>query len=310
MRSGFLIILIAALLFSGGYFYTVAESVCPVPIPYSLGMLDERFNLSKEEALAVLQQAESVWERATEREIFEYQEDGALQVNFIFDERQELSNTEDLLKEKLDATENVGNAFKETYATLVNNYNTLRIDYSTKADLYEQKLQAYNTEVAQYNNRGGAPAHVYESLARRKKELADEQTFLNAQSNKLNALVSEINVVGEKANSVINTYNDGVGVYNKTFGEPREFTQGDYTNNTIKIYKFESTEELVLVLVHELGHALALNHVEGKESVMHYLLGGQSPDMSLSTADLQEFDRVCGKKNIWEKLNLVFQLQQ
>lgn len=73
------------------------------------------------------------------------------------------------------------------------------------------------------------------------------------------------------------------------------------------MYTFETPEELTLVLVHELGHALSLNHVEGEASVMHYLLGGQQAHVALSEEDLVEFNRVCGEKSLWEKLRLLFE---
>lgn len=292
------------ILFGGGYFYYIAQAVCPAPISYSIGSIDSRFNLSEDEVRVALSEAESVWEDATGRNLFSYEEDGKLVVNFVFDDRQEFVNAEDTLKEKLDETENISESIKNTYASLVSQYNELRISYATKVEQYERKLNAYNDEVEKYNNSGGAPSDVYSTLSKQKRALDAEQTSLNALSNKLNVLVKEINNIGDKGNLLINTYNSGVNLYNESFGEPREFTQGDYTNSTIKIYTFENKTELDLVLVHELGHALSLNHVEGKDSAMYYLIGGQSPDIGLTAADLAEFDQVCGEKNIWEKIKV------
>lgn len=289
------------LLFGGGYFYYIAQAVCPVPIAYSIGEIDERFDLNEDEARVIISEAESVWEDATGRNLFSYEEDGELVINFVFDNRQKFIEAEDQLKEKLDATENVSDELQNTYASLVSEYNELRVSYATKVEIYEKRLQRYNAEVEKYNEQGGAPADVYEALSKEKEALDAEQSSINSLSSKLNVLVEEINSIGEKGNSLIDTYNEGVGVYNKTFGEPREFTQGDYVNGTITIYTFEDAEELKLVLVHELGHALSLGHVEGKESAMYYLIGEQPEELVLSAEDIGEFDRVCGEKSIFQK---------
>lgn len=309
MRSGFAIVLIATILFGGGYFYYIAQAVCPVPISYTLGDIDERFELTRDEAKLAIAEAESVWENATGKNLFSYEEDGELVINFVFDERQQLVDAEGELKERLDATENISDAIGETYAELVAQYNELKLDYADRVERYERDLNVYNEEVERYNRQGGAPADVYEALSERKESLNDEQTDLNELAAKLNTLVNDINSVGEKGNTIINTYNKGVNVYNEAFGEAHEFTQGDYTNKTIKVYTFEDKQELRLVLAHELGHALSLDHVEDERSVMHYLIGGQTQSDSLSKQDLAEFDRVCGEKNLFEKLKFSLQIR-
>jgi seryl-tRNA synthetase len=178
------------------------------------------------------------------------------------------------------------------------------VTYADRVEAYERKLNAYNEEVEKYNEQGGAPEEAYESLSERKKQLNKEQAELNNLASELNKLVAEINNIGDRGNNLINTYNQGVSVYNETFGESHEFTQGDYSNSTIKIYTFEDKQELKLVLVHELGHALSLGHVEGEGSMMHYLIGEQPRDAVLSEADLAEFNRVCGDISLIDRIKL------
>lgn len=307
MRKGFSISLMTAVLFGGGYFYYIAQAVCPAPLAYSLGDIDERFNISRDEARLVISEAESVWEDATGKNLFTYEESGKLKINFMYDTRQQFVTREDVLKEKLDTTQGMSEEVGATYKTLVAEYDKLKMSYEVKVDAYENNLQTYNAQVERYNKQGGAPADVYERLAVEKEKLNAEQKSLNALSASLNALVKQINAVGEKGNTLISAYNQGVGVYNKTFGEPHEFTQGDYSNSTIKIYTFEDREELKLVLVHELGHALSLNHVEDEKSAMYYLIGKQPSPVVLSKEDLLEFNRVCGDISLWQKLKLSFQ---
>jgi len=305
MRKGFSIVLMATILFAGGYFYYIAQAVCPIPLSYSIGDIDDRFDFSKDDARLALSEAESIWEDATGKNLFSYEEEqGDLTINFVYDERQEFVEAENKLKDKLDATENISEAISETYAELVERYNDLRIQYADKVERYERRLNVYNAEVEKYNQEGGAPEEAYASLNKEKESLNKEQKDLNALAKQLNELVTQINDIGERGNTLISSYNEGVNVYNETFGESHEFTQGDYSNSTIKIYTFESEEELRLVLVHELGHALSLDHVEGEASIMHYVIGKQPKDASLSEADLAEFNRVCGDISIFDRIKL------
>jgi small-conductance mechanosensitive channel len=305
MRKGFTVALMATVLFGGGYFYYIAQAVCPTPLAYSLGDIDERFDISRDEARLIISEAESVWEDATGRNLFSYEEDGKLVINFQYDNRQKLVTSEGALKDELDATENMSEEVKNTHQTLVTEYDKLKATYTKKVSVYEKNLQAYNGEVEKYNKEGGAPEDVYASLSEQKEKLDAEQKSINELSNSLNTLVKEINAIGEKGNTLIKNYNQGVGVYNKTFGEPREFTQGDYSNSTIKIYTFEDREQLKLVLVHEFGHALSLDHVEGEQSSLYYLIGKQPKTVALSEQDLEEFNRVCGEHTLWQKIEVL-----
>jgi len=303
MRKGFALAMMITLLFGGGYFYYIAQAVCNIPITYKIGTLDERFNLTHDEARLAISEAESLWEDATGMNLFSYEADGELTINFVFDERQAFVEAENELKDKLDATENISEAIGETYATLVQQYSELEITYKSRVETYERRLNVYNTEVERYNNEGGAPSEIFAQLEAQKDTLAQEQRDLKSLERRLNTLVDEINNIGEKGNSIIRTYNQGVTVYNETFGESHEFTQGDYRSKTIMIYTFENKEELKLVLAHELGHALALGHVENEHSVMHYLIGGQT-ELALSQEDLSEFNRMCGNNSLIERLKL------
>lgn len=294
MRSGFSVLLIVAVLFGGGYFYYIAEAVCPVPLSYRIGTLDERFGLSEEAAQLAVAGAEGVWEDATGRNLFTYDEAADFTINFVFDERQALADAEEDFKDRLDQTEGMNEEIAKKYEQLVAEYKLLKDVYSKTVSAYETELAAYNEKVETYNRAGGAPPKEYAALEKTKIELDKERNKLNTQAKNLNALVVEINKVGSEGNRIIETYNQGVETYNQTFGEPREFTQGDYQGELINIYTFADTNELELVLTHELGHALHLGHVANSKSVMYYLIGDQDRDITLTTEDLDEFNHVCG----------------
>ena len=281
----------------------MAQAVCPAPLAYSIGEIDESFDLSFDDARLALSDAESVWEDATGQNLFIYDGDAPFTVNFIYDERQEYTDAEGSFKDKLDQTQDVSDAISDTYAELVANYNDLQIIYSDKVEQYEQNLAKHNAQVASYNEDGGVTKELYDELQERKAVLDAEQASLNALSQELNGLVREINKVSDRGNVLVETYNRGVEEYNHTFGESREFTQGTYSSDKrIDIYTYADSGELRLVLAHEFGHALSLDHVTNEESVMYFLIGEQPADTVLTKEDMEEFVRVCSTHTIWDTI--------
>ncbi len=302
MRSGFSIIFVATVVFAGGFFYNLAQAVCPTPLSYRVGELNEQFELSLDEAKVAISEAAELWEEMTGQNLFSYDEEATFTINFVFDERQEFADAETSFKDKLEAAESVNSSVGETHTTLLEEYQDLQQIYTNQVKDFEDRLLAYNQEVEEYNKQGGAPVEAFEALEQEKVDLDIERQTLDQLANQLNEMADEINRLGEKGNALIENYNEKVGVFNEQFGESREFTQGDYQGDKINIYTYKDKLELRTVLAHELGHSLSLDHVEGEESVMHYLIGGQPPDLSLSLTDVAEFNRVCGDMSIWDKI--------
>lgn len=303
MRSGFGFTLVVTIIFASGYFFYTALAICPIPITYRIGELDSRFNLTEEEARLAVAEAESVWEDATGQNLFTYDAESNFTVNFVYDERQAFSEAEGTYREKLDSAEQVTETINGQYSELVAAYDELQVTYEAKTALYEAELAAYNETVATYNDAGGAPPDVYTELQATKRALAREQIAIEVLREKLNHLVDQINLVSTRGNAVVERYNDGVEKYNETFGKVREFTQGTYsTEGRIDIYTFANKAELQLVLAHELGHALGIDHVTGSASLMYFLISDQPTELTLSATDLEAFTAICGEGSGWDTI--------
>ena len=303
MRSSLIIMLMVTVLFSGGYFYYVAQAVCPIPLEYSIGTIDDSFNLSYDEAKLAMAEAESVWEDATGQNLFTYNEDARFTINFLYDDRQATTDAEGDFKDKLDQGKQATESVNARYQVLVEEYDELQVMYSAQADRYRKDIAAYNAQVEALNAQGGAGQEQYALLQERKEELDIEQEELDVLSTKLNQLVEDINKVSDQGNQLIETYNRGVYEYNNTFGVSREFTQGTYsTAGEINIYAFENQTELRLVLAHELGHALSLDHVANEESIMYFLIGAQPDGLTPTNKDITEFSRVCAQWSVWDTI--------
>jgi len=300
MRSGFSILLMSVLLFSGGYFYYVAQAVCPAPLEYAIGKIDPSFDLTLGDARIALSDAESIWEDATGQNLFTYNPDAKFTVNFIYDERQAYTDAEGSFKQKLDQTQSVSDTLNTTYGTLLKNYDTLQVQYSQKVDQYEQAIKDHNQKVSSYNLQGGVTEEEFDRLEEKQKTLDTERIALSILAKELNSMVAEINKIGDRGNILVETYNRGVKEYNHTFGNSREFTQGTYSSDKrIDIYTYSDMQELRLVIAHEFGHALSLDHVADETSIMYFLIGEQQQPLTLTENDMAEFIRVCQTKSAW-----------
>lgn len=288
--------LVLMLSVSGYGYYNVAYSVCRIPVYYDIGVIDPAFHLTTEEARAAISDAESIWEDATGKNLFSYKKGGSLKINFVYDSRQKVTTEARKAKEALDAKAKVNKDIQKKYEDMRTAYLGVKKTYDTNVKNYEARLASYNTEVATWNTKGGAPNSVYARLAETKKTLDTEHQALNKTADSLNALAKKLNTLGDQGNDVVNAYNKDVDRFNAKYGKRDEFTEGDYQNGRINIYQFDDLKELRLVLAHELGHAISLGHVSDAASIMHYMMGGQSPTTTPTEVDMAEFHRVCGTR--------------
>ena len=300
MRFSYLLTLTLILAGAGTFWYQRGAAICPVPLAYRVGTIDSHFNITKEGAIEQLAQAEKVWEENAGRELFYYDEDATLVVEFVFDERQASADSEVSQRQTLDSQKEENEATFRKIDELQREYETSTREYQEDVNAYEGRLNAYNQKVNQYNDQGGAPSDVYDELEREKEDLAEESRTLNDKATKLNEQAEKINELGDQGNRLVEAYNREVEVYNSEFGYSREFTQGDYQGDRINVYKFSDNTELQKVLIHEFGHALGIDHVEGESSVMYYLLGDMSAVPSLSREDKEAFLSVCGNGEGWQ----------
>jgi hypothetical protein len=294
LLGAFLILTIIA---TGGYsYYQIAYSKCRVPLSYDIGSIDERFNITPEEARAALSDAESLWEDATGKNLFTWKEKGSLVVNFEYDERQATTEKQHQLSDLLDQKAEMSESIKADYERLRSGYETLRAEHEERLASYERRLAAHNALVEEWNTKGGAPTNVYQDLKRTSEVLNTESAELNKSAKTLNDLVAKINEIGSRGNQAVEEYNRDVSRYNDAFADDREFTQGDYQSGVITIYQYDNATELRKVLAHEMGHALGVEHVDEPDAIMYYLMEGQLAELGLHSADVEAYRVLCGTK--------------
>lgn len=299
MRSIFSLSLILTIVFSSAYIYQLAAAVCPIPLSYSIAPIDPRFGVSEALVTEAVEEAEQLWESATGRELFVAEEPADLIISFVYDDRQERVVAEASFREDLDIASQSSEAVGAEYARLSAEYDTQTEQFESAVATHEANLATYNAEVAEYNRSGGAPPEAFAELKEREASLARAAADLERTADELQVQVARLNQLAREGNELIELYNSQVASYNQTFGESAEFTQGDFQNNQITIYKFADRTELINVLAHEFGHALGIGHVEGEASIMYYLMGEQPDPPAVSATDIEAFVSVCGDADGW-----------
>ncbi len=294
MKQLFIFLILLSVIAGTVLYVQSVNNPCNHTLEYGIGSFDDRFGITQDEFLKNVGEMESVWENAAGGQLFVYNPQGEFKINLIFDERQQKTNDERQARQEI-------NLYEESYDKLVAQYNSLNYQHQQALHEYEQKqrdyqtrLAAYNTEVSYWNKNGGASGEDYKRLTQEKKNLSIIASQLDQERLAINANAADLNTFVGRINDLAKKLNLNVHDYNGKFGESRQFDQGLYTGNAINIYQFNEVSDLRLVLAHELGHALKLEHIDDPKAIMYYLMGQQDlENINLTDGDLVALKSVC-----------------
>lgn len=290
------IILLAV--FGVGYFAyaKLNPAPCAEPIKYSLGRIDQGFNLTTEQFLEHIDQASDLWSDAANKELFEYDPTAELKISLVYDYRQQSTDELKKLGINIENTQESYNELKATYQATKSDYELRKHALDASIRNYEKKQSAYNEQVAYWNSRGGAPKKEYDALQQQKSELDAQRAQIASDQNALNDLVDQLNNLVKALNLLAKNLNLNISQYN-TIGTSRgsQFEEGVYvegfSGKYIDIFEFENQTQLIRLLAHELGHALGLSHVEDESAIMYRL--NSADTVSLTTADTAALRSLC-----------------
>jgi hypothetical protein len=294
MKKILLIVIVVYLLAAGYLYVQSANNPCDRVLTYSIGNFDSRFGITQDQFRSDIESAEAVWEQPLNRQLFQYDPDSSFKFNLVFDDRQQKTIDERSLKQNIDLKE-------QSYDKAVGQYNSLAYQhkqdldaYNTAKAAYDAHLKAYNDQVTYWNQQGGAPADEYQKLGKEKDALNKMSDDLEAQRVAVNKQATDLNALADLVNELAKKLNVDVDNYNGKFGEARQFDQGTYTGDAINVYQFNEESDLKLVLAHELGHALHLEHVDDPEAIMYYLMDKQDVNnIQLTATDLAAIKNQC-----------------
>lgn len=267
---------------------------CTIPLKYAIGEIDPRFDMPREELVALANQAENIWETSSKKNLLEYDPQARLKINLIYDERQVMALEAEKISENLGELDLSHEAVAKQYEDIQSDYNKKIKSYEKDLADYQERLEKYNDDVESWNKKGGAPEDEYEDLMDEKEKLKKMFEALEKKRVEINKLAGKTSDLVAEEQKIISRYNADVATYRNLFGGTREFEKGIFSGDQINIYQFKEKADLRLTITHELGHALDFGHVENPQSIMYYLIGEQDLDNPVMTEeDTAEVSRIC-----------------
>jgi Matrixin len=243
---------------------------CDEPISYRIGFIDERFGLSRAEVQEVAQRAAAVWITAAGKPLFEFDENGSLPINLIYSDQQQIITLRRSIRANVGGVRAEITRLKEQMSPLEGDYEAKKNAYQEAAASLRQRQADYNIRVGDINANGGASEDDAQSLKierdnffRLEMELGGKAKALDSEKEALNADISQYNELVRREHQGISALNADAG---------KEFLAGEYReqgrDREVNIFQFSSLSDLIVVIAHELGHALKLEHSSDASSLM------------------------------------------
>jgi len=288
------IIILLIIIFFLTNFYIQMYYPCITPLPYSIGSIDKKFQITQSEAKKLIQEAEYIWEKPAKTNLFRYDKNSDLKINFIYDQRQQNLKDAQTEKDKLDILKQPLTKANLQYTKLYDEYNKQVVNFNTQIEQYKTTKTKYESEVKFWNQNNKISQETYNKLQAKRTILDQQYNLLKKQELTLKNKALELTKLAEQNNLVLKRYNQKVTEFNKQFGVTKEFDQGNYTGRNINLYYFENFDDLKLLIAHELGHSLGINHVQNTKSLMYYLMKDQdSKNFHITQQDNEVLNSVC-----------------
>jgi predicted Zn-dependent protease len=103
----------------------------------------------------------------------------------------------------------------------------------------------------------------------------------------------------DELNDKFDVHNKLIEQYNEEFAGDLRFAKATFQKTTaggiVTVNQFMNEKELILILAHELGHALGVSHINQPKAVMYSLMGSQqiNPIVRLTPSDIDAVMQLC-----------------
>jgi len=274
--------------------WSLPNGSCAAPVKYRLGRLDPRFGITRQDFQHKIEEASKAWEMAAGRTLFDYDPRGPLEVDLVYDSRQEMTQRLTVARASIREKLKQADLIKDKLFPLQNRFDALDESYSVGLNAFKQQQDAYNAAVGQSNANGGVVEAEYQRFNHERQGLKKQADVLEEKKKELNRLTEDISVV-DRHNALLRRANAEASALSTSGAFGLEFEEGRYIRQGgeqgIQIYQYEGEEALRIILAHELGHALGIQHNANPTSVMSPLI--HTDRLALTADDLDGLAAAC-----------------
>jgi len=275
---------------------------CRIPYEIRIGEIDAEFGMSRADLEGALGESFAVWETYARKPLFVLTDSAsATPVHLRFDERQ--ARSDDMAEERR-AQQDIAaemDRMRSELEDLRRDFERKQAELRGEADRYASAVRTYEQSVAAFDrSSSGSDAE--------RRRLAAERESLGRESERLQDLQQQHRLDQEHFNSRVEAFNRDVARLNDRSSAAAAATAGhgpvgagrysrSAAGESIEVYLVTSYADLVLTLAHELGHALGIGHLEGRDAIMSAVNAGPSSGRTtvplLSRADREALEAVC-----------------
>ncbi len=289
------ILVVCACILVVGWLWKQQNPGCERPLHYRIGQVDERFDINIREYRNIVQEAGELWERALGENLFAYDPTASFTINLVYDERQRATLTSQELSRQMKQTENSNQKVLALHEHWQDIYDTHSRDYEAALEAYQKRLEAYNATVEDWNSKGGVPQAEYDALTQERDAIEAARHDLESKREEIEEVTQTLTDLEAESKTLVASYNRNARSYNTLYGVQTPFHKGEYDGKAITIFQYHDDDDLLLVLTHEMGHALGVDHIDTPEAIMHALMGAQNlNDLTPTPEDIKALRAACG----------------
>lgn len=259
--------------------HSFAHTPCGIPIHVAVGDVDPRFGFDRSAVSEALAEAEELWQAPGDAQLFLRSDHRrAMTVNLEFDERQHGALQRRSLRGGIERNRSQLRSHESTLVQWGNRIEAARLRHERNSRDLARSMQSHQAEVAAWSHdqaRLRTPARR-QALEREGTALRMAHADLERALHDLNRDIAAYNAGVHDQQQQASEYRGRIAEFN-TFSSEQPVVSGRYSyereqGRRIAVFRAEDHDELVLILAHELGHALGLDHVAQPEAVMNSLL--------------------------------------